>query len=303
MNVESACAGFLQYCRAERHLSANTLAAYDQDLGDFRRWSGARPITGITGEELVAYSRDLSVARKLAPATVKRRLACLRAMFKRLERHRALTANPFNDVDLRVRIPARLPRCLANGEVRALLVEAGVSSTIRLAVLLLVSTGVRVGELAAIRLADLDLEQHLIRIIGKGNRERRVFLPDPGLALALRRYIARHHGRSADPANRLLVNMRGEPASAAWLRHQMKILAQRAGLTRTVTPHMLRHTAATALIEAGVDIRFVQRLLGHRSIATTQIYTHVSDRALKSAIVRANVFGSVAIGRARVDNY
>lgn len=247
MNVDTACASFLEYCRAERHLSANTLAAYEQDLCDFQRWSGDRPIASTTGEELVAYSRDLCGPRKLAPASVKRRLACLKAMFKRLQRQRVISANPFDDVDLRVRIPSRLPRCLTSGEVRALLAEAGTNTTIRLAILLLVSTGMRVGELAAIRVADVDLEQHSTRIVGKGNRERRVFLPDSDLVSTVSRYISQHHGHSPSSTARLLVNSRGAPASAAWLRQQVKAIARQCGLARRVTPHMLRHTAATAL--------------------------------------------------------
>jgi integrase/recombinase XerD len=172
--------------------------------------------------------------------------------------------------------------------VRALLQEAGrACRTTRLAAVLLFATGVRISELTSIRVEDIDLEQRSIRIQGKGNRERQVFLPDEGTTAALRQYIAIEHQPQA-AADRLMVNARGRPASAACLRARIKILAQKAGLARRVTPHMFRHTTATALMEAGVDMRFVQRLLGHQSIATTQIYTHVSDRALKAAILGAN---------------
>jgi integrase/recombinase XerD len=153
----------------------------------------------------------------------------------------------------------------------------------------LFATGVRVSELAAVRVEDVDLEERSVRIFGKGSRERQVFLPDEGIVAQVREYIATHHQRGTLSGG-LLINTRDRSASSSSLRNRIKALAKTASLTQRVTPHVLRHTAATALMESGVDIRFVQRLLGHQSIATTQIYTHVSDRALKTAIVSANVF-------------
>ena len=197
--------------------------------------------------------------------------------------------SPFSTVELRVPIPLRLPRDLSGKEVKALLQAAKLSSTAYVAVLLLVATGLRISELAGVQLSEIDLEQGSIRILGKGSRERYVFLPDQALTVLLRSYLSSRHKGTADLSQRLLLNARGRPATAACLRYQIGLLAEKAGLARRVTPHMLRHTAATSLLEAGVDIRFVQRMLGHRSIATTQIYTHVSDRALKAAITAANV--------------
>ncbi|HTV26952.1 MAG TPA: tyrosine-type recombinase/integrase [Xanthobacteraceae bacterium] len=288
MNVQAACARFLDYCDRERQLAPNTLAAYAQDLGEFIRFFRGHRVEQITGEQLVSYSRHLAAERKLAPATVKRRLACIRAMYACLRRQKLVQDTPFAAVDLRVRIPTRLPRCLGAGDVRTLLREAErACRTTRLAALLLFATGVRVGELAAIRIEDIDFEQRSIRIFGKGSRERQVFLPDEAIATVVREYlIAEHQVRSE--SGRLLLNLRGRPASTACLRSRIKRLGQNAGLARRVTPHMFRHTAATALLEAGVDIRFVQRLLGHQSIATTQLYTHVSDRALRAAIIGAD---------------
>jgi site-specific recombinase XerD len=288
MDVEATCARFLDYCERERQLAPNTLAAYRQDLAEFCRFFADRATADITGNELVSYSQHLACGRKLAPATVKRRLACVRAMYMRLRRQKLVQETPFADVDLRVRMPIRLPRCLKAAEVRALLHEAErACKTTRLATLLLFTTGVRVAELASIRVGDIDLEQRSIRIFGKGSRERQVFLPDERIAAVLRTYIEAEH-RYASATARLLVNQCGRSASPASLRARIRALGEKVGLARRVTPHMFRHTAATALIEAGVDIRFVQRLLGHQSIGTTQLYTHVSDRALRAAIISAN---------------
>lgn len=288
MKLASACHDFLTYCRLERQLSQHTLAAYRQDLDEFCRLVTADTIAQVTGEALVTYARTLATWRNLAPATIRRRIACARAMFAWLRRQRVIPENPFGTVELRVRVPNCLPKYLTIREVKALLGEAGkLCPTTHLAVRLLFTTGIRISELAAIRLSAVDLEQGTIRIFGKGSRERQVFVPDERTVSALKNYIADHH-QVTDQSRRLLVNSRGRPATAACLRARITAAARNAGLRRRMTPHSLRHTAATTLLEAGVDIRFVQRLLGHQSIATTQIYTHVSDRALKAAIVAAH---------------
>lgn len=288
MIIETACANFLAYCEFERQLAPNTLSAYQQDLSEFCNFAAGDRVDQIGGDKMIAYSRHLLDERKLAPATAKRRLACLRAMFGRLCRLGTVEKSPFASVDLRIRLPTRLPRCLGAGELAALLKAVrSASPTTRLAVLMLLATGVRISELSAIRIDDVDLETGAIRIFGKGSRERQVFLPDEAFIQEVRDYLV------AEPADTgsspLLRNTKGATAGAASLRSRVKAVARKAQIGRVVTPHMLRHTTATCLLEAGVDIRFVQRLLGHQSIATTQIYTHVSDHALKAAIVAANL--------------
>jgi integrase/recombinase XerC len=290
VDTRHACNEFLLHCEHERHLSGNTLAAYRQDLAEFTRFKCPSDVGKIDGDHLVGYASHLSTVRRLAPASVKRRLACLRALCAWLVRRKVLTTTPFSQVEIRIRIPARLPRCLTHGETKALVRAAEeADSTTRLALHLLLATGIRVGELAGVRICDVDTDQQTMRILGKGSRERQVFLPDRSLATAVAGYLAVHRQPSGTE-ERLLRTRRGGTASAACIRARIKWLGRLAGLSRTITPHMLRHTAATALLEAGVDIRLVQRLLGHHSIATTQIYTHVSDRVLKAAIVNANVY-------------
>jgi len=286
MDIDLIPTQFLDYCRGEKQLSPLTVKAYRQDLEEFRAFAHSRD--EIRGEDVVRYVHHLRTVRKLAPTTVKRRLACLRAMFNWLVRQRALPISPFAQIDIHFPLPKRLPRCLGREELAALASAAkSANPTTRLATLLLHATGIRIGELASVRLGDINLDEGTIRIFGKGSRERQVFLPDSRSVELLRGYVATLRANAGlDEA--LLLNRSARPATAASLRARLKTLARRARLRRTVTPHMLRHTAATSLLEAGVDIRFVQRLLGHQSIATTQIYTHVSDRALKLAITSAN---------------
>jgi len=296
VRVSAATEAFLRYCAEEKHLAPNTIIAYRQDLAEFGRdVRGSRQVRAIGPIDVLAYRNRLSTERKLSPATVKRRLACLRALFAWLVRRDVLAASPFAKTELRIRLPARLPRCLNRRDVRRLMrhrAEQGVDYA--LAIVLLLATGVRVGELTALRLLDVDSGSGRFTIFGKGSRERTVFVTDPRLREEVREYVAERHGHGVQSVNaHLLVDERGRPLTSARIRHAIAGLGRAAGLERRLTPHMLRHTAATMLLESGTDIRFVQRLLGHRSIITTQIYTHVSDRALQAALARANVLGNL----------
>lgn len=158
---------------------------------------------------------------------------------------------------------------------------------------LMVGTGIRVGELCKLRIDDLSPDGSSLRIHGKGSRDRVAYIIDRRLGLELCNLASKRRQIGGD-CEALFVNRRGSELKTQSVRSKLRRYATELGLTRRVTPHMLRHTAATLLIETGVDIRFVQRLLGHASIATTEIYTHVSDEALKSTLERANVLARLA---------
>ncbi len=291
MKSHEAGAAFLTHCERERHLSANTVAAYRQDIAEFDEVHAEKPVALISGDDLVAYATHLAGKRGLAPATVKRRIACLRSMFGWLLRRGTLPANPFASVEIWIRLPDRLPRCLRKADAIALVggaCRAGGQSG--MAALALMATGMRVGELAAIRVSDLDVERGTIRIVGKGDRERQVYFTAGPLA-DLIRARAGQVTRGMEAEAFLLEGKTGRASGSATIRRILRRLATEAGLSVAVTPHMLRHTAATTFLEEGVDMRFVQRLLGHRSIATTEIYTHVSDSALRAATIRADILG------------
>lgn len=169
-------------------------------------------------------------------------------------------------------------------------------STTLLAVALMVATGVRVNEVVGIRCQDIDLPGRAMRLLGKGRRERQVFLTNDWITSFTGAYIdARSTINPQHP--RLLFNLHYDPLTPPAMRSRLAKAASAAGLGRRVTPHMLRHTAATQLIEAGVDIRYIQRLLGHASLSTTEIYTHVSDRALRQVVSDADVLGRFAQAR------
>lgn len=292
---------FLIHCRVARNLSDHTLRAYAIDLREFVRFAGAETELGACDRAcLRAYLLHLFDQRRLKETSVKRRMACLKAMFRWLEREEAIETNPFHRLDLKIKLPKRLPRSLSTGEVRSLLSAAARAAdagrpveragfaglTTLVALELLFATGMRVGELVAITLERIDLEDGVVRIVGKGDRERRVFLTDAPLRRLVAHYLERR-ARLAPSGPSFLVTPRGRAASTQYVRQLIHRLRAGSGLARRVTPHMLRHTAATHLLEAGVDIRYVQRLLGHHSIATTELYTHVSDTSLRQVILGA----------------
>jgi integrase/recombinase XerD len=152
----------------------------------------------------------------------------------------------------------------------------------------MLATGVRVNEVTGIRCIDIDLPSRSLRVLGKGQRERIVFLPNEWIAAFTSAYLAVHTSLRL-PQQQLLFNDCHRPLTPDAMRSRLAKASVSAGLRIHVTPHMLRHTAATQLIEAGVDIRFIQRLLGHASLTTTEIYTHVSDRALRQIVTETDV--------------
>lgn len=298
--------GFLQHCRVEKSLAVHTLRSYRSDIDDFLKWPHLPTApTQVTEDTIRDYVRHLFDERALTAATVKRRLASLKLFFRWLESRNTVHSSVFRRLELSIRLPKRLPRALASNEARALLREAARGATQHMAyeglltyfsVVVLFTTGLRVSELITAELGDVNIAEGAMKVHGKGSRERRVYLPGLQATRVLRRFLASRQG-IVGTSTRLLVRRSGDPVSAPWLRRQLRSLTSSANLPRRVTPHMLRHTAATQLLEAGVDTRFVQRLLGHASIATTQIYSHVSDCALRDRLYEANTFARVAGGR------
>jgi site-specific recombinase XerD len=302
VNSRSACARFLEHCLVAKRLSPHTLRAYDGDLVDFIAYVGAgTDVVAIDRDVIRGYARRLLEQRRLKETTVRRRMATLKVLFRWLEREDVVPLSVFHRFDLSIRVPRRLPRALPVDDVRRLLRAAEASAgggsyqalLMYFAVVALFTTGLRVSELVDSRLIDVDHADGGLQVRGKGNRERRVYLPQRRALPLMKRFLAARQ-RIVTSAERLLVTANGRALTAGKLRKDLAALASRAGVERRVTPHMLRHTAATQLLEAGVDLRFVQRLLGHASIATTQLYTLVRDATLRERLTRADTLARVA---------
>jgi integrase/recombinase XerC len=288
---------FLGYLESERGSSRETLRAYASDLVRFANFASAHPssefdpasISTVQLRHYVAQLRESGAAR----TTIARKVASLRSFYRFLVREGVVSDNPASSLTI-PRLERRLPTFLDEAEVTRLVEAPSTSDPAGLrdrAILeILYSTGMRIGELAAVNLEDMDLLGEVVKAKGKGKKERLVPLGRPALKavrdyLAVRPHIAggRHvRGRA------LFVNKGGSRLSERGIRRIFGKYARTVGLADGVSPHTLRHSFATHLLNRGADLRAVQELLGHASLASTQIYTHVTTEQLKSVYNRAH---------------
>jgi integrase/recombinase XerD len=295
VQFREAASTFIRHCESIRKLSPHTVRAYQLDLDRFSAFLGKRAaVTSCDKSVIHNYVRHLFDVHALKESSVKRHLATLRSFFRWFEDDGGALEDPFRGARIRIRMPKRLPRVIARSDLRRLLrpqppegiAAAAVPSfsdlTAYIATELLFATGMRVSELASLLDQAVDLEDGTITIIGKGNRQRRVFVPEEIKVLLTDYRTVRD--RCVAEADTFLINSRGAAASPQMIRRLVRIHGERSSVRDRITPHMFRHSVATYLLEEGVDIRYVQRLLGHRSISTTEIYTHVADAALKVRI-------------------
>ncbi|MBV8636248.1 MAG: tyrosine-type recombinase/integrase [Burkholderiaceae bacterium] len=311
MQLKEALENFLTFCEEEKNLSPHSIRAYRADLKNFSKVVGENSDIAQLSAAWIEKSAQLWLKDPgLKKASVKRRVACIKSMVRWLFRRRHIKSNPLESLDLEIKLPKRLPRNLQTNEIKSLMgrdPETTPSSfskpaqrltprqqwnylTARLAIEVMTLTGVRVGELVRIKRPLIDLTFQQIRILGKGNRERQVSFPDSLTIERLEKYHRQMLLRFGQGDHDVLfVNGLGRPANEQYIRRIVRQYAKFSELHRHVTPHMLRHTAATQLLEAGVDMRYVQRILGHASITTTEIYTYVADHALRLEVSRANV--------------
>jgi len=297
---------------AARDTSPHTQRSYASTLAAYLDWLASRGVDWRTPSrgDLRAYLAVLGMGR--ARSSTAQRLAAIRSFHRFIAREGLAPGDPWGAIAT-PRLPRRLPRVLEVEEVERLLaavdeIEATpvVASrdrrdggAVRIAIGLrdraIVETayaaGLRISELAAADLAALDLRRGELRVLGKGRKERVGLLGRPARA-ALETYLGdgrpvlleqRRDGRDRAPSTAVFLNHRGEPLGVRGLRYRLDLLRRRAGLPIGVSPHTLRHSFATHLLEGGADLRVVQELLGHESLATTQIYTHVSPARLRAA--------------------
>lgn len=289
MDIAATVTAFLTHVRVERGLSANTVAAYRRDLLKFEDFARKRKLTleSIARDNLVEFLGSL-YRQKLESRTVARHLVTLRNFFRFAQVQELITTDPSLNLES-PKIRRSLPGYLRLEEIERLLVQPDDKTPLGLrdrAMLdVLYSTGLRVSELINLRVMDLDTAVGCVRCIGKGDKERIVPIGKKALAL-VERYL-----RDARPkligkgkqalATTLFINRRGAPLSRVGVWKILSAYGRKAGLRSALTPHMLRHSFATHLLERGADLRSVQLMLGHSDISTTQIYTHVVEERLK----------------------
>lgn len=269
-----------------RNAAERTRRAYSVDLGQFVEWAGERSPADIRHRDVRRYGAGLS-AEGAAPATVARKLAAIRGLFDFLVRTERVSQNPA-DLVSSPKKEEKLPRVLSAEQVRSLLERIPAHTPLELrdrAMLeLAYSCGLRCEEIVNLDLGALDFETEQLRVLGKGSKERLLPVGEPAQQ-ALQRYNERgRHALSADPGERaLFLSKSGRRLSNSDVTRRLGLWVREAALAGGVSPHSLRHSFATHLLEGGADLRTIQELLGHASISTTQVYTRVDAARLRDA--------------------
>ncbi len=285
-NLQNHIKNYLNYCQFQKRLDDKTLKAYRIDLKQFSDLTSVEDITCFTTDLLEAYIAKLHQAYK--PKTVKRKIASIKALFHYLDYKEIIDRNPFNKMHIKFREPVILPKTIPLHTVetflstiykqrncaktlyqkRNALRDAAVAE-------LLFATGMRISELCTLKPSDVNLYDKTILIYGKGAKERRIQIGNNDVLRILEEY-REDFFTEITRCNHFFANQTGQALSDQAVRRMIKKYSSLAGIDLHITPHMFRHTFATSLLEADVDIRYIQEMLGHSSINITEIYTHVA---------------------------
>lgn len=291
--LKSLIESFLENSRYIKGLSYKTLKAYSIDLRQFSEF--CTDVLWREKETVEAYIKELYIRFK--PKSAKRKIACLKVFFHFLENNDFIETNPFRKITIKHRESIVLPKVIPVRILTKMLevayeriqqqnkTEIFYKYTARdIAVMeILFATGIRVYELCNLRFFDVDLKEKYIKVYGKGSKERYIQITNRDVLSALKNY-QKEYKEEITTTGYFFVNNRGNKISEQSVRFMVDKYAKLAGSTQHITPHMFRHTVATLLLEEDVDIRYIQDLLGHSSITTTQIYTHISLSAQKRVL-------------------
>lgn len=294
--MQKAIEDFLQHLVVERGFSQHTLDAYRNDLGQFsdflkEKMNGASERSDVWErvdlDLLNDYIADLRGRKGYRDTTTARKVAAIKSFFTFLAQNGVIEEPPTESLGS-PRVGRALPKYLTEDEVERLLKEADKAGTAEAQrdaniLELLYATGLRVSELVSLNVQDVDFEESYIRCWGKGSKERIVYAHDKALN-GLQDYLSTSRmsllGQNKEEAA-LFVNHRGERLTRQWVWNILKTYSKRAGIDQKITPHTLRHSFATHLLQKGASLRHVQELLGHSSISTTQVYTHLTSEHLR----------------------
>lgn len=285
---------YLQHCRWQKGLNAKTLKAYRIDLAQFMKFMGENDLDRSSVNHFIAW-----LHKTYKPKSTKRKLASVKAFCTYLAYEGILVENPFDHMRIKINEPRRLPRTIPLAEIEGILSAAYERSvqtdltqhqyrfaTRDVAVIeLLFATGIRVSELCGLKSEDVNLAEGIIKIYGKGARERMIQIGNPSVLKALQEYRANFDEEIANTGY-FFLNRCGRKLSEQSVRSMIQQYAESAKVPIHVTPHMFRHSFATYLLEEDVDIRYIQVLLGHSSIVTTQIYTQVASKKQRDLLAQ-----------------
>lgn len=277
---------FLAYLKLERSLSKNTLAAYSADVQKFADYLDGTALLNASHTEVVAFLSSLEELG-LSSRSLARIISGLKTFYRFLIAERLIESSPMQTIDT-PKLGKHLPEVLDHHEIEAMIGQIDLSSPSgerdKTIIMLMYGSGLRVSELVDLQMNQLFLDDGFIKVLGKGNKERLV--PIGTKTIRQVEYYFRAYRDKADSHQSpfVILNQRGKHLSRVSVFKIIKDLATRAGIRKNISPHTLRHSFATVLIEAGADLRAVQQMLGHESITTTEIYTHLDKSYLKSVI-------------------
>ena len=312
-NLKTLIENYLEYCTTQKCLDEKTIKAYRIDLRQFAEQIGnygaygagcnGRDTNGVTTGEITKINSTMMekhiayLHQQYQPKTVKRKIASLKAFFHYLEYKEYISQNPFNRIQLHFREPAKLPKTIPLPTIETLLstiyakhrnsqTKYQRSSSLRdVAVIeLLFASGMRISELCSLHAGDVNLLDGTILIYGKGDKERRIQIGSEAVLNILRKYHTKFD-KEINQCGHFFANRNGTPLSDQAVRRMINKYTSLAAIDMHITPHMFRHTFATSLLEADVDIRYIQEMLGHSSINITEIYTHVAVAKQRDILV------------------
>lgn len=276
---------YLEYLEIEKGLSQNTIDAYRRDLESFADECGTDQIGEVNRTSINSYVRNLR-EKKLAPTSIIRKIASLRGFFKWASSVNIITKNPASTLE-QPKVPQRLPKVISVKEIEEML-KSNLNPVEHVMLELLYSCGLRVSELVGLKISDLDLASKYVRCFGKGSKERIIPMGDTAVNAIKEYFIERDllAKKYNLDSKRLLILPNGRFATRQdvynFIHSQGKLIH------KNISPHTLRHSFATHLLENGADLRIVQELLGHSDVSTTQLYTHISKKRLKEVYFSIN---------------
>lgn len=291
---------FLQHCKIEKNLSDKTIKAYETDIMQLNNFFCSKNydpyISQITKNELREFLISIS---HLKPKSIKRKIACLKVLFNYLEFEDKIIVSPFRKLKINIKEPKRLPSVMNIMEIKSIFQVAykrknNINDTLSypyfcalrdiVIIELLFSTGARVSELSDLKETSLNFDTGNIIIKGKGDKERIIQVCNKETLMLMRQYRKQYLSKIESSNNYFFINRFNKRLSDQSIRTIVKQLSNKAEIKRHITPHVFRHSFATLLLENGVDIKYIQILLGHSSILTTQIYTHVNSEKQKQIL-------------------
>lgn len=274
---------YLEFCKYRKELNRNTLKAYRIDLEQYLSFIKKDFLLKARIEEYIT-----ELHKKYKQKTVKRKIASIKAFYRYLEEEERLEgSNPFTKIRVKFKETESLPRIIPRNDIERLLnymydvmKQSGQEATIYrdLSVIeMFFATGARVYEISNLKIQDIDLDNGIIKLFGKGSKERYVQIGSPEVLEVVKEYY-RLNQQEIDKSGFFFVNRQGKRFSEQSIRRMIRKYSCQAGISIHITPHMFRHSVATYLLEEGVDIMYIQKILGHSSIKTTQIYLHIASK-------------------------